>query len=386
MSCHETQKNLSDYLDDRLSPKDARSLEAHLGACPSCRAALAQLRRLEELLRVTADPPVSDEHLDELWARVEARLDESPALAAPEPAAAYLQDAPVMVARAGASPRWLMPVLVVGGVVTVAAVVLAVNLVLHRSQSGDEGDRLAQRSSQGEAGDMARQGADRACQMGTDLASQDAGGGAASDMASGLGREAMGHDFAGDMAAGDSGDMVAAMAADMAADDAKSADPRGAGGRRRPPVAAGAGGGGRRPASGGGGEARPRPQPADMGSGGGGQLQDLLRQAGGGDMGGGGGGGGGGGMPNRLGPGDIRAGVDRVVGAARACYNRYRVAGTCQVRVVILGSSGRPASVTVLGTFAATPTGRCVEQAFSRATFRRFTSQSQSFVFPLVFR
>jgi hypothetical protein len=112
-------------------------------------------------------------------------------------------------------------------------------------------------------------------------------------------------------------------------------------------------------------------------------LQDLLKAAGGMKSSGGGGGSA---LPKRLSPGDIRRGVGRVLGSARACHNRYKVAGTCRVRVVIRGSSGRPTSVRVLGKFSGTPTGRCVKRAFKRARFPRFRQQSQSFVFPLVFR
>ena len=91
-------------------------------------------------------------------------------------------------------------------------------------------------------------------------------------------------------------------------------------------------------------------------------------------------------LPQRLSPGKIRSGVGRVIGSARACYNRYRVAGTCRVRVVIKGSTGRVGSASVLGSFSGTPTGRCVARAFRRAKFSRFKATSQSFVFPMIFR
>lgn len=118
---------------------------------------------------------------------------------------------------------------------------------------------------------------------------------------------------------------------------------------------------------------------------GGSSLQDLLRRAGGSMMASGGGGGGSN-LPKRLSGADIRRGVGRVLGSARSCHNRYKVAGTARVRVVISGATGRPTSVRVLGSFSGTPTGRCVQRAFRRARFKRFQQGSQSFVFPLVFR
>lgn len=91
-------------------------------------------------------------------------------------------------------------------------------------------------------------------------------------------------------------------------------------------------------------------------------------------------------LPKRLSMGQIRKGVYRIIGSARACFNRYRVPGKCYVRVTIRGSSGRVASASIKGTFKGTPTGRCVARAFKRARFKKFQSSTQSFTFPLIFR
>ena len=88
-------------------------------------------------------------------------------------------------------------------------------------------------------------------------------------------------------------------------------------------------------------------------------------------------------LPRRPGVGEIRQAVDRILPSARACYNRYRVKGSARVRVVLSGSSGRPRSVSVLGKFARTPTGRCVARAFRRMRVKRFSAASSSFVYPL---
>ncbi|MFH2008797.1 MAG: hypothetical protein ABI333_19575 [bacterium] len=110
-------------------------------------------------------------------------------------------------------------------------------------------------------------------------------------------------------------------------------------------------------------------------------LQALLQAAG--MSGSSGSSGGGSNLPARLSFGQIRTGVYRIIGTARACYNRYRVAGTCTVKVTVSGASGRVSGAQVLGKFAGTPTGRCLSRAFKRARFPKFSSGSQSFRFPI---
>jgi hypothetical protein len=91
-------------------------------------------------------------------------------------------------------------------------------------------------------------------------------------------------------------------------------------------------------------------------------------------------------LPEKLSAAAIRSGVNGILGAARSCFARFRVAGTCTIQVVVSGSTGRVSSVKVTGELKGTPTARCVEQAFSRAVFGKFRASSQSFVFPLIFR
>ena len=91
-------------------------------------------------------------------------------------------------------------------------------------------------------------------------------------------------------------------------------------------------------------------------------------------------------LPSRLSMSKIRKGVYRILGSARACFNRYRVPGKCYVRVNMKGSTGRVNSASIRGSFKGTPTGRCVARAFKRARFAKFKSASQSFTFPLIFR
>lgn len=53
-----TQAQLSEYLDEGLSPDEAARVEEHVGACPQCRRVLATLRRAVEGLRSLSSAPV----------------------------------------------------------------------------------------------------------------------------------------------------------------------------------------------------------------------------------------------------------------------------------------------------------------------------------------
>lgn len=46
MTCEETQKSFSPYLDDALAPEASDSVGAHLDSCPVCRLRLAETRRV----------------------------------------------------------------------------------------------------------------------------------------------------------------------------------------------------------------------------------------------------------------------------------------------------------------------------------------------------
>jgi hypothetical protein len=64
-----------------------------------------------------------------------------------------------------------------------------------------------------------------------------------------------------------------------------------------------------------------------------------------------------------------------------ACYEELAVPGTAMVNVVI-GKSGRVTSAVVVGRFAGTPTGACVERAVKRARF----PESDGFATPYPFQ
>jgi len=59
---------MSDYLDDRLAPRDRERLEDHFAACAHCSEYLAQLRVTIDALGHAEPDSLSDEAMDELVA------------------------------------------------------------------------------------------------------------------------------------------------------------------------------------------------------------------------------------------------------------------------------------------------------------------------------
>jgi anti-sigma factor RsiW len=64
--CREAVALVTDYLEGRLSRRDAARLEAHLPGCPHCSEYLAQMRAtIDALGRIEVDE-LTDEALDDL--------------------------------------------------------------------------------------------------------------------------------------------------------------------------------------------------------------------------------------------------------------------------------------------------------------------------------
>ncbi|GAB4543927.1 MAG: hypothetical protein Kow0063_37490 [Anaerolineae bacterium] len=57
MECDDYREKMSLWLDQQLAEGEVRQVEAHIAACPDCRAALDELRRLDRLL--SAAPTLS---------------------------------------------------------------------------------------------------------------------------------------------------------------------------------------------------------------------------------------------------------------------------------------------------------------------------------------
>jgi hypothetical protein len=56
MSCRETKRSLSQYVDDELSAAQRTLVESHLNSCPVCRAEFVELRTMRNSLRQLARP------------------------------------------------------------------------------------------------------------------------------------------------------------------------------------------------------------------------------------------------------------------------------------------------------------------------------------------
>jgi predicted Zn finger-like uncharacterized protein len=297
----------------------------------------------------------------------------APALSAPISAAPVLMP----VVDSG-KPKWLIPVIAVGGVLILGVIALLVVLIMSKGKDADKKEpvQTAQKDTMGDGMGDAMTDA-----MGD--AMTDGMGDAMGDAMTDAMADAMGDAMTDDMADAMGDAMTDDMADAMGTRRTGSSGTSGSSGQPRPKTDTMASTSGTSGSSGSSGSSGTSGSSGMSGSSGS-SLSDLLMQAsmsessssGSADPS----------LPEKLSAGDIRSGVNSVMGQARGCYNRYRVAGTCTIRVVVSGSTGRVSGANVQGEFKGTPTGRCVEQAFAKASFKKFKSSSQSFVFPLIFR
>lgn len=70
MTHHETQDQLSAWLDGELDQDAARAIEAHLAACPACQAAADALQRVVQVAAALQPAPPGRN----LWPGIEARI------------------------------------------------------------------------------------------------------------------------------------------------------------------------------------------------------------------------------------------------------------------------------------------------------------------------
>lgn len=102
------------YVLDALSPGEAASFEAHLQTCASCRAEVAELRKVVDVLPLAIDPVEPPTSLrDRIMAAVEGETNDRPALTA---------------IRGGVPQRVRRPFPVAEGILAVAAVAVIVAL------------------------------------------------------------------------------------------------------------------------------------------------------------------------------------------------------------------------------------------------------------------
>jgi predicted Zn finger-like uncharacterized protein len=78
----------------------------------------------------------------------------------------------------------------------------------------------------------------------------------------------------------------------------------------------------------------------------------------------------------------VVAGMNGIKGKITDCYNQFKVPGMAMVNVVI-GKNGKVSSATVIGKFAGTPAGACVEKAVKSASFPPSEGLSTPYPFQL---
>jgi hypothetical protein len=83
MSCERYRRDLSDRMDEALSPRRRARLERHLRACAGCRAEEARFRRLQSAAPAGRTAPLSPGHGEELLARLRRRLETERPVPAP---------------------------------------------------------------------------------------------------------------------------------------------------------------------------------------------------------------------------------------------------------------------------------------------------------------
>lgn len=66
MPCRELVELVTDYLEDRLSPRDKSRFEEHLAQCEACRTYLEQFRQTIRLLGRLPEESLSQEARDAL--------------------------------------------------------------------------------------------------------------------------------------------------------------------------------------------------------------------------------------------------------------------------------------------------------------------------------
>jgi hypothetical protein len=90
-------------------------------------------------------------------------------------------------------------------------------------------------------------------------------------------------------------------------------------------------------------------------------------------------------VPEQLSTADIREALAPAEAAARACFERYGVAGAARFRISI-ADTGAVLAVTQEGEFVDTPTGACIEVGVKAARFARTRRARQSVTYPIVVR
>ena len=89
------------------------------------------------------------------------------------------------------------------------------------------------------------------------------------------------------------------------------------------------------------------------------------------------------GLPEKLGEGQIRTSMKKIMGRVQACYDKYQVEGNARVKLTIT-PAGKPSKVSIKGKFFGTDTGSCVVKAVKKARFPRFSGKPMTIRYPFL--
>jgi len=74
ISCNEVLAELSDYLDDQLTPEFRRALEAHLSHCRTCQVVYDSLHKSLRLVTETRSFDLPEGIAERILAKIRAKL------------------------------------------------------------------------------------------------------------------------------------------------------------------------------------------------------------------------------------------------------------------------------------------------------------------------
>ena len=90
-------------------------------------------------------------------------------------------------------------------------------------------------------------------------------------------------------------------------------------------------------------------------------------------------------LPETLSRAQIQGGMRAIKAKVQGCYDRYKVPGMANVQVKI-SRGGRVSTARVVGMFAGTPTGACVQAAAKSAKFDQFKGAAITITYPFILR